>query len=409
MSTVKDTIEKIYNAFKENPTRLTYSNSKLQKQFNTTLEEVQQAKLLYKLNPIDIVVAQAMSIVKQDTEDSFWNTTYHVPASELFETLTHSQPQSKEDKDETEWQVERKWVKGPEGSQLMVRKEPQIDYKKEFQDFINSYKTKPFTPKRIISGKKLAVVCAFDLHCGKIAFHKYTGNTDNLKEQEKYREEFSKLIDFLRTQDLEHIYLPIGNDLFNVDDTRLTTTKGTNQDNTKDLHGMFQLGLNLMTETIDTLLQICPVTVILVPGNHATNTETYLALSIESIYRNNQNVFVDTRPILRKYYGWYNNLIGFAHGELPLKKYVELLPYEARPFFSSCDHIEMLVGDKHIEETFKNHVVDGVGLTVRRLAALTKTDVWHHQNGFSLSKRRSYVLIYDKNNGLEIQYTNTAK
>lgn len=401
-------VEILYKAFQENPTRLTYSTSKLQKQYDVTEEEVKEAKLLYKLNPLDFTVSQAMCIIKTDYEDSLWYSTCSVNNPDKTNYKKSFMTKILNDTNTEGWEVKQKWVKGPEGSQLMVKKEQETDYKKEFKEFINSYKPKTFNSQSVKSGKKLAVVCGFDLHLGKIAFHKYTGCTDGLTQQREYKEEFNKLIDFVKTQDVEHIYLPIGNDLFNVDDTRLTTTRGTPQDNTKDLHGMFQLGLELMTTTIDALNQIAPVTVILVPGNHATNTETYLALSLESIYRDNSRVYVDHRPIPRKYYGWYNNLIGFAHGELPLKKYAELLPYEAKEFFSSCDHIEMLVGDKHIEETLKNHVVDGDGITIRRLAALTKTDVWHYQSGYSLSKRRSYVLIYDKFSGLEIQYTNSA-
>ena len=164
-----------------------------------------------------------------------------------------------------------------------------------------------------------------------------------------------------------------------------------------------------MTSTIDALSDICPVDVVLVIGNHAPTVETYLATALEGIYRNTNEVVVDSRPLGRKYYPYGKNLIGLAHGELPLKKYAELLPYEAKELFSEAEHIEVLVGDKHVEEIYKTPILDGDGLTVRRLAALTKTDLWHYTNGYTLSKRRSYVLVYNKNNGITLQYTNHAE
>ena len=289
----------------------------------------------------------------------------------------------------------------------MVKKDISIDYKKEFTDFVSTYKPKTYLIKSYTNTRnKLAIVCMFDMHLGKIAFKHYTGNIDNLRYQEDYEEEFHKLLDFVRTQKPERILLPIGNDLFNVDSTRLETVKGTKQDSTSDLHGVFSQGLDLLTLSIEALETIAPVDVVLIPGNHAGTVEIYLAIALKNIYHLNPNVTVDDRPITRKYYSYGKNLIGLAHGELPLKKYAELVPYEAKEFFSNAEHIEVLVGDKHIEEVYKTPILDGNGLTVRRLAALTKTDQWHFNQGYSLSKRRSYVLVYDKQRGIELQYTN---
>lgn len=404
--TTQDTIELIYKGFQENPIRLTYSTKTLCKQFSTTNKEIQKAKELYKADPNDYLVAQSKVLVPGVMD--------YITLDELFETLTGKEVKRPKDapyfeEDQTEWEVKQKWVKGPEGSQLMVKKEQNINYKEEYEDFINKYEIKFTNFKEPISNDlKLAVVCMFDMHLGKIAYKSYTGNIDNQTLQEDYEYEFEKLLSFVKAQKPERILLPIGNDLFNVDDARLGTVKGTPQDSTHDLHGIFSQGLDLLTFSINNLMLIAPVDVILVPGNHASTVETYLAVSLKAFYRGTDRVTVDDRPITRKYYSYGNNLIGLAHGELPLKKYAELIPYEAKAHFATAKHIEILVGDKHNEEIYKSPVFDGSGLTVRRLAALTKTDRWHFNQGFSLSKRRSYVLIYDKNNGIELQYTNHA-
>lgn len=434
MSTVKDTIstvELIYKAFQEKPIRVTYSTKKLEQQFVASESEVKQAKQLFKLYSKDYTIALTFGLQRRDIYEDYeepretevWvgtnrpeeGVTYSIPASKVFDVLTsgyvdtiklktpvHNSPNE-------EWEVKQKWVKGPEGSQLMVKKES-TDYKKEFLAFLNNYQFNSVVANDSYQRNlKLAVVCLFDIHLGKIAHFKYTGNTDNLREQEEsYKTEFSKLLSFIKSQSIFEIILPIGNDLLNVDNVDLGTSKRTPQSNTSDLHGMFELGLNLMTETINSLVQLgCKVNVVLVPGNHATMSETYLALALDQVYKNDVRVDIDHSPNPRKYYQWGKVCLGFAHGELPLKKYAELFPHEAKEFFSSSNHFEMLVGDKHIEEVHKNGIHDD-GVIVRRLAALTKTDSWHHQSGYTLSKRRSYVLIYDKENGLEIQYTNCA-
>lgn len=417
--TTLDTIELLYQAFQQNPTRLSYSTKTLCKQFAAEEGDVKLAKRLYRLNPNDFIVAQAL-----DT-DLVYDS---IPASDLFETLTGEKSFIKKAEKQAfevqrdllekslygndEWEVKQKWVKGPEGSQLMVKKDSvkqDINYKEEYEHFINKYEIKFPTFKEPFSNRsKLAVVCMFDMHLGKIAFKSHTGVIDNQELQKDYEHEFEKLLTFVETQKPERILLPIGNDLFNVDDTRLGTVKGTPQDSTHDLHGVFAQGLDLLTFSINNLMLIAPVDVILVPGNHASTVETYLAVSLRAFYKATDRVTVDDRPITRKYYSYGNNLIGLTHGELALKKYAEILPYEVKECFATAKHIEILVGDKHIEEAYKTPIFDGSGLTVRRLAALTKTDRWHYNHSFSLSKRRSYVLVYDKLNGIELQYTNHA-
>lgn len=138
-----DTIEIIYKAFQENPTRLTYSTEKLSKQFNASQAEVKEARNLYRLNSKDFIVAQAMNI----------NNT--IPESELFETLTGERFIDKAEKRMTEttekiiediysWEVKQKWVKNKETgeSSLMIRKPNTENFKEDFNKFLQNYKPK---------------------------------------------------------------------------------------------------------------------------------------------------------------------------------------------------------------------------------------------------------------------------
>lgn len=152
------TVELIYKAFQENPTRITYSTKNLRKQFKAEEKEVKQAKELFKLYSKDYTVALTFGLQRRDLYDDYEETelwpgintpqdkAHTIPASKFFDPLTGK---TQFDFPKEEWEVKQKWVKGPEGSQLMVKKDISIDYKKEFTDFLQGYKPaqKPFSIK----------------------------------------------------------------------------------------------------------------------------------------------------------------------------------------------------------------------------------------------------------------------
>ena len=147
---ILDTIELLYRAFQENPVRRTYSTSRLCSQYSATELEVKQAKELYRLNPKDYTTAQALSL----EEDPIEGKTYYTSLEEIFTGKLNEDILSKGilygernpkgkgilEQTEEQWEVKQKWVKGKEGSQLMVKKEVEVDYKKEFENFLSQYK-----------------------------------------------------------------------------------------------------------------------------------------------------------------------------------------------------------------------------------------------------------------------------
>lgn len=355
-------VERVLDAFLSNPIRLSYSYERLMKQYSATKEEVQEAKTKFNEN------------------------------------------------ENTGWQVKHKWIKTETESSFLVKQTPDVDFCAEFASFIENIPSPSLSPAPVKHTGATAIVGMFDIHLGKIAFSHYTGNIDNLETQEDvYHDEFATLLSWLLQQNIKKIILPIGNDFFNVDDVRLTTTKGTLQDNTKDLYSMFTLGLELLTYTINQLKQYWEVDVILVPGNHATVLETNLAVAIRKIYENTQGVTVDARPLGRKYIQIGQTCVGLGHGQLKMEKYADLLPFEAKDIFSKTKYHEVLVGDKHIEQVHKKSVDEFNSVVVRRLAALTRTDLWHYTEGYTLSRRRSYVLLYGENSGMTQQYCHVSE
>ena len=294
MTTI-ETIELLYQAFQQNPNRLTYSTKTLCKQFAATEWEVRLAKKLYRLNPNDFTVAQAL-----DT-DLVYDS---IPASDLFDTLVKNLPDDLKtnpklqtitqlnklegkpiirsrrplndlvkrnknevligeksmseiltDMNEEQWEVKQKWVKGPEGSQLMVKKEQEVDYKREFDTFLQGYTTskKSFDIK---AEDGILFVYTSDKHIGaETKEGNLLGNDYDAKEFESRMINLAKEICKVdQTYFLNEIVIvDLGDtvDGFNGKTTRGGHTLPQNMTNREVYKTFLQVHLNFMATLID--------------------------------------------------------------------------------------------------------------------------------------------------------------
>lgn len=400
------TLDELTDHFVKNQSYLETGAPKLAKQFNTTVEHINNAKhyakrkLIEKLQD-EISIGEILPPYRQETISlKDFARSIGIDMDEDIEMLD-------EVKSLDEWEEKVKWVKTKDESKLFVKKKSavetdEIDFKKEFTDFLeNAFKEKVFNwnyqDKLYETNPEMCLVlCLFDVHIGRESYKHYTDDITNLQtQQDEFVKAINTLTESLPYDKLEKIILPIGNDFFNIDTPQGTTTRGTPQDNTKDLHSMFYTGLNLLTEVSVYLSSLAPVELILIPGNHDTVTSSYLATALKMIFKDNLRVSVDDSPISRKYRQYGQTTIGFAHGELKMEKYAELLPYEAKEMFATSKWYEYLLGDKHHEKMIQKE--DGV--VVRHLGGMTKADVWTYTNGYTTSKRRAYGIVYHKEQG----------
>lgn len=415
-----DFIDKVLAYLNENPSRYDQRSLwSLAQRTGATKEEVVEAKRRFKMEPSSYepyAKTIKTNYEKDEVEGNIVLPQEPKDKRELFKFFNL---------EEDEWEISRIWGiwknEKYHTSVLFKPREINVDPASEFKDYIDEYlseKLQGFTYPSIQyqpdQRRNLALVlCLFDVHLGRLAYENYTGNTLTLKDTvDLYNLSVDKLLSNLPKERVEQIILPIGNDFFNVDDTRLTSTRGTPQINTHNLHGMFKEGLSLITETILKLVQIAPVQVILVPGNHDNLSSTYLAVAVERVFESHPNIFVDSRPIDRKYVGYGNVALCFSHGELKPDKYAELFPYEGKEYFINSTHNEVLLGHIHHERTYGNassnlFVVETGGVTVRYLSSLTKKDLWTFKEGYTLSKRRAFAILYHKTEGKYMEYVHT--
>jgi hypothetical protein len=230
-----------------------------------------------------------------------------------------------------------------------------------------------------------------DFHFGKI-----DGNS--IQEQaDIFVETVLELYDKSSGYDVERIVMPIGNDLFNSEGMRATTTKGTPQTDNSDWRVNYRIAWMSIVKSINYLAGKAPVDIIVVPGNHDFERTYYLGETLGAYYFNNNNVKVTNNGESRNYYVYGKNLIGYTHGdkekphELPLIMAVEQ-PLLFANTTTRCWHLGHI--HKHMKDEYQ-------GVEVEFLPSLCGADEWHRAMGYIGSKKRATAYIWNKETGKE--------
>lgn len=332
---------------------------------------------------------------------------------------------------EIERQVVNKWEVGAKDANSKIQVTPLFQIKiwlrkrkaddlniAEFKqgvldDLKTTSKIVPFNHgKKFQKSASLLEINIFDLHLGKMAWWEETGENYDYKIAEKrFRDALQDLI--LKTQhhNIDQIIFPVGNDFFNSDRSFPfpQTTAGTPQHDDLRFQQLFREGRKLILNAINSLSQIAPVHVPIVPANHDFERTFFLGEVLEVAYHKNKNVIIDNSPKVRKYYKYFNNLLGYAHGhnenikDLPIIMAQEVPELWAQTFFR-----EWHLGHLHHRKTI-SHLsdVDYKGVQVRYMSSLSSPDAWHSHKGFIGSIKGAEAYVYRKDEGLvDIAYHN---
>ena len=204
-----------------------------------------------------------------------------------------------------------------------------------------------------IVGDHLLDLSLSDLHYGKLAEEELTGHLRYDREIALRRAEIAteKILNRASVFGVEKILFELGNDLFHVDNTRNTTTKGTPQDVDGMALGHFDQLADFTCQLVDMLLQVAPVDIISVPGNHDFERAHYLAVLLAKLYKEHPHITVDATAHPRKYYNYGVTLLGKAHGDgtkdqsLPV-----IMSVEAAQYWTKAKYREFHVSHLHMRE-----------------------------------------------------------
>ena len=208
---------------------------------------------------------------------------------------------------------------------------------------------------------------------------------------------------------IEQIYFPIGNDFFNSDYSHPMprTTGDTPQDSDLRWQKSFRSGRLLLAEAISKLQHVAPVTVPVIPGNHDTERAFYIGDSLECFFNTNENVAIDNRAAVRKYYQYGANLIGYDHGKnIKFSLLPQLMASEQKQLWADTKYRYWKLGHLHHEKQIQTiNTQEFMGVIVKFLPSLTATDHWHFEQGFVGATRAAKGMIHCFENGLIDEYT----
>jgi len=238
-----------------------------------------------------------------------------------------------------------------------------------------------------------------DHHFGKLAWSPETGgwgDYDLKIANDCWDTATDALLSRVSALKFEQAVLVIGNDLMHVDNQALTTTRGTQLTTDTRFQKIYPSVRRAIIRTIDKMLPMAPLKVIVMPGNHDTNSSFCMGDSLECWYSKASDISIDNSPAPRKYLKWGDVLLMWTHGnEGKLSDYPQIMAVEQPEAWGKTRIRECHTGDKHQRRLEEFH-----GVAVRIMPTLCAPDEWHSKKGFVGNLRTSEAYIWNKQEGL---------
>lgn len=272
------------------------------------------------------------------------------------------------------------------------------------------YRPEAEAPKPTLCGNYMCEIALYDIHFGMLAWAAETGQdydcniaanimayaTDDIVRRTKER-------------DIDHYLVPIGNDLFHVNDvTELTPKSGNRLDVDSRLPGIIEKAEESLFYMVDQLKQVAPVKIFWVPGNHDPQTSYYMLRTLNAWYKKDGRVEVDTSPKPRRVVKHGPNLVAFLHGSEVAKSRIKELPNivmeEAlnEGLLEKDQYREIHMGHNHTKGELTPQTGSSHGkMYIRKIPSIVGTDYWHFKNAFVESSKTAQFFMWPENAPLE--------
>ena len=305
------------------------------------------------------------------------------------------------------------WDKSNKGFSFMVRnphyqEEGKDEFKAQILKEIKEYSpTFPKIERSKIEEPHLLVIDIADLHINKYCEAYLTGYDYNSEVAVKRAIEGTKgIIKKANGFDIDKILFVTGNDVLNTDNLNKSTTKGTPQDTDVNWYKAFLMAKECYIKCLELCLSVADVDVIHCPSNHDFMSGCFLSDTLESWFRNCENITFDITPKYRKYYKYHSNMIELEHGDkgslnkLPLTMAQEQPQMWANTKFryGYLHHIH------HTDKTTFKSSKDSIGVNITYLRSPSPPDLWHSDNQY-LNMIAAEGFVHSKNHGRVSQIT----
>ena len=275
---------------------------------------------------------------------------------------------------------------------------------KILENLINSYsipspKYVKYNPNK---NGDLLILNIADLHFALKSYMETSNSEyDDIIATDRFFYVINDVISRIKHKVIDKIILLNLGDICNFD-TPYQTTKGTPQtDHSLSYYSMFTKVSDLLIKGIDILSQIAPVEVWNCNSNHDRYTTFGIFQVLNSWYRNNDNVWIDTGTLDRKYIKYGRVLVGIAH-DINEKVAFKTIHNEAKEYISDSDYLYWFVAHQH-----KTMVVDDYGVEIRRLPTVSSNSDWSYGQAYTGTVKKSQSFIVSKDYGI-IDVMNTV-
>jgi hypothetical protein len=225
----------------------------------------------------------------------------------------------------------------------------------------------------------LLVIDPADIHVGKLARAFETGEDYNSQiAVKRVLEGVQGILDKTSGFNIDQILFVGGNDILHIDTPKRMTTSGTPQDTDGMWYDNFLIAKQLYIDVLTMLLPIANVHFVFNPSNHDYTNGFFLADVIKTYFKDCKNITFDCSIAHRKYYSYFNNLIGTTHGDGAKQSDLPLLMAHESTDWSTCKHRYIYTHHVH-HKTAKDHI----GVTIESLRSPSASDSWHSRNGYT--------------------------
>lgn len=224
----------------------------------------------------------------------------------------------------------------------------------------------------------LLVIDPADVHIGKLSNEYGTGDEYNSDiAVKRVVEGVLGILQKAKGFDIDQILFVAGNDILHTDNTKKSTTNGTLQDVDGMWYDNFLIAKDIYIRVMELLIAHAPVHFVFNPSNHDYQSGFFLSDVIYTYFRNHKNVTFDVGIKHRKYYRYFDNLIGTTHGDGAKRDALPNLMAVESNHWSECKHRYIYTHHIHHKDA-----KDFPGVTVESVRSPSGTDTWHHIKGY---------------------------
>lgn len=296
----------------------------------------------------------------------------------------------------TNWQI-KVWLQ---------RKHPALQAAEKLVEEMKLYSPvnkRLFPTKMSLKHDRELELCIFDPHLGLECFRP---GADHDWDSEKCANTVMLVIEkLLRLSKsygpFERLIMPFGNDFLHCDNVFHTTTAGTHQPEAKAWQKIYLEAEKLAIEMVERVAKVAVVKVIVVPGNHARQSEFTLGRLLKARFYNDENVEVVADQSPYKFHHYGVNLIGYEHGH-SIRQQVRLaalMANECRDIWQETVYREWHLGDQHRKGSAKPSMLEEQGVSVEYMPGLVVPNEWHRLKSYNWQKRGALAFVWDKTAG----------